>query len=168
MSYTTMIDGVTVRYEYEYDDCIAAPWKEYDCHGVVSEWTSREKMPHERVLVSDRVSRRFYDWNASMERAVKDWGFKPGKEAAAAVEQDFERLKSWCNDEWFYAVVIVWIDGTKRTGEYSDCCGGVESDYVDEWVQECARHIVALWRRDQECTKFAHDYNAFAVQVGAL
>ncbi len=168
MSYTTMVDGVMVRYDYEYDDCIAAPWKEYDCYGVVSEWTTRAKMPNERVLASDRGSKRYYDWNASMERAVSVWGFKPGKDSADAVQKDFERLLSWCDGKWFYAVVTVWVDGTNRDGAYSYVCGGVESDYVEQWVQDDARYIVADWKRDQKRAQFARDYTSYALQAGAL
>lgn len=67
--------GHTFKVEYSRDDDMREPWKENDCHGVVSEWTSRDKAPGERVLVEDRSHKRYYDVQASMRRARKDqWG----------------------------------------------------------------------------------------------
>lgn len=69
--------GYTFEVEYQRDDCMSEPWKEHDGHGVVSEWTSREKKPGERVLVQDSHGRakRYYDVKASIAIARKDqWG----------------------------------------------------------------------------------------------
>jgi hypothetical protein len=69
--------GYTFRVRYERDDYMGEPWTEHDGHGSVSEWTSREKRPGERILVRDTHggSRRYYDFAAAVETARRDdWG----------------------------------------------------------------------------------------------
>lgn len=64
----------------EHDDSHGAPWDEEDGHGDVSDWTSRDKLPGELVLSTDRRSKRFYDFAGACKLAIKDgWGFLPGK-----------------------------------------------------------------------------------------
>jgi hypothetical protein len=55
------ISGLTFSVSVEPDDLHGAPW-EVDCgHGPVSDWTTRGKLPGERVLWSDRGCYRYYD-----------------------------------------------------------------------------------------------------------
>ena len=51
------------------DDGMRAPWEEHDGHGIVSEWTSRDKRAGERVLSRDRSSYLYYDVAATMRKA---------------------------------------------------------------------------------------------------
>jgi hypothetical protein len=67
--------GRTYRVNIEPDQDTGAPWEECDGHGIVSEWTRRDKAPGERILCADRHSRRYYDVRASIKLAIKDgWG----------------------------------------------------------------------------------------------
>jgi hypothetical protein len=67
--------GYTFAVRLERDEWLGEPWKEHDGHGIVSEWTSREKGPGERVLIEDRGSKRFYDFAETLKRAKRDgWG----------------------------------------------------------------------------------------------
>ena len=138
------------------DHDIEEPWNHDDGHGVVSEWTVREKRPGERVLNVDNVDKglkRYYDIEASTEIALKDnWGCSPeymdslrrtrGREptrreiAAKAVEQDFDRLRAWCNDDWVWACIEVADCETGVTAHL----GGLESDYPD-YMRECAHDL---------------------------
>lgn len=71
------IDGRTyrVRISVQFDEDHGAPWEEHDGHGPVSEWTTRDKRPGERVLVSDRGSKRYYDVQEANRIAKADgWG----------------------------------------------------------------------------------------------
>ena len=95
-----------------------APWEQGDGHGIVSDWTDREKNPGELVLSSDRNSRRYYDVDASMVIALRDnWGVSVAESvnltdkqiAEKAVGADYEYLRSWCNGEWRYVGVLVEI-----------------------------------------------------------
>lgn len=110
-----------------------APWDNSDGHGVVSDWTSRDKNPGERVLCSDRHSKRFYDVQASTAIAKRDeWDAAPyggtkGEKAARAVEADYEYLRQWCNDEWFYVGVVV----TDSDGNHLASLWGIESNSGD-------------------------------------
>lgn len=135
------------------------PW-ESDCGtGIVSEWTSRDKKPGERILHSDRSSKLFYDWQGTIAKAKLDcWGLCPdeisnladnlgrtptkGDIVAESVRQDFERLRGWCKDDWVYVGVVVKDD----EGE-SQSVWGIESDcdsYLAETAYELANEMHPL------------------------
>jgi hypothetical protein len=146
------VDGRRFRLEIRRDDDMGEPWKEHDGHGVVSEWTGRKKKPGERVLHEDRRSYRYYDVQASIERAFKDWvgtelvidGKTRGQRAAAAVEADFERLRRWCNDDWYWVYLKVTLLDGRNKGEF-ETLGGVESDaeaYISESAHELAGELL--------------------------
>lgn len=143
---TKTVDGYTIHIHVHHDEDMGEPWKEHDGHGIVSEWTRRDKQPGELVLVSDRNSKRFYDLAGTLELAKRDgWGIgdKPKLAALAAklghkptakeiraeaVRMDYEHLRGWCNDEWQwlgYTTTIETPDGDEIDG---DSCWGYESD----------------------------------------
>lgn len=138
------------------DDCQIEPWKEYDGHGPVSDWTRRDKAPGERVLCSDRGFKRYYDFQAAIAIAKRDgWDAAPyatgtkGETAARAVEADFKRLRDFCNGYWDYVGLVVCmvddddddIDGTEASlwGIESDC-----SEFIEETARELADESAAI------------------------
>jgi hypothetical protein len=68
--------GYSFKVTHARDEFMGEPWKEHDGHGEVSEWTSRDKAPGERVLIEDRGrSRRYYDVAGAVRTARRDqWG----------------------------------------------------------------------------------------------
>jgi hypothetical protein len=69
--------GYRFRVTFPRDDTYrSAPWDEYDGNGIISDWRPKDsKRPGERILTSDRSSCRFYDWQATIERAKREqWG----------------------------------------------------------------------------------------------
>ena len=145
--------GRTYRVTIEHDEHMGAPWEEHDGHGVVSEWTRRDKAPGEVVIASDRGSHRFYDVAETLRIAKRDgWGLsdadlaafeaRAGRKAtrkmviAEAVRRDCDRMRQWCADVWGWCGVIVELldedgDGTGETASL----WGIESDagaYLDE------------------------------------
>lgn len=141
--------GRTYGINGEYDDTMRAPWEEEDCHGPVSDWTTRDKRPGERVLCTDRRARRYYDFSEAVKMARREgWGtagtetLSPGARAAAAVEADFKRLRAWCEGQWQYLFITVT---DLKTGE-SMSLGGVESDSYLETARDLADEIHASRR----------------------
>lgn len=139
MKTTLEHNGYTITIEWLRDDDTRAPWEEHDGHGPVSEWTSRDKNPSERVLCSDRNSYRYYDYAEAIKIAKRDgWDAKPyktgtkGQQAARAVEADFEYLRRWCNDDWFWCGYTVEVDGTN----YHESLWGIDSDSQAEFESE--------------------------------
>jgi hypothetical protein len=143
---------------WERDDFMCPPWEEHDGCGIVSDWTSRDKRPGERVLSADRSSRRYYDFEGTIRRATKDgWGLsdeslaklanelqrEPTKKEiiAKAVERDFEYLRGWCNDEWCWCVRSVEIQATK----YSDSLCGIDGteETIKSYTAEAIREAKA-------------------------
>jgi hypothetical protein len=164
--------GYTFRVRFERDDYMGEPWKEHDGHGVVTDWTSRDKAPYERILVSDRHgrSRRYYDVQASTKLARKDgWGCSHGRHVATlenpptraahqvywhghtsqgaatacAVNEDFENLRAWCNDEWEWTRVVVTLDGEDYMEALSGIDGYRDGKYCTEVAYELADEILS-------------------------
>ena len=135
-----------------HSDDLGPPWKEHDGHGVVSDWTTRAKRPGERVLNEDRGSKRYYDIEATMVIARKDWGFTDGAAAAKAVEADFQRMYGWCNDQWGWVWLKVELISGRSKGEF-ESLGGIESD-SEEYISECAYELaeelaVRVYKQEQ-------------------
>lgn len=145
-----------VRYVPDTDH--GAPWEEADGHGVISEWTTRAKVPGERVLCTDRHLKRYYDVAATMTIAKRDgWDAEPfgpagesnGARARRAVDADFEFLRQWCADQWSYVGVIVeQIDDDDRPTGVDASLWGVETyknyheqTVIQELIDECMASI---------------------------
>lgn len=148
--------GFTIKARTEYDDDSTPPWERANGHGPVSEWTTRNKEPGERVLVSDRSAKRYYDVAEAMAIAKRDgWGWPgegltKGQRAAAAVESDFQFLRSWCNDEWHYVGVILSVEKNGvELDRHAASCWGVEdndSSYLQQIAEEMVDEAVAVGR----------------------
>lgn len=136
----TVVRGITFVATVQRDDDMGPPWSEHDGHGVVSDWTRRDKQPGERVLTEDRGGcKRYYDVQASQAIALKDgWDAPPYKagskrqQAARAVARDYEVLRLWCKDEWWWCSIII---SASVGGIELDTClaslGGIEANYPD-------------------------------------
>ena len=135
--------GYKMLISIHHDEDTGAPWEENDGHGIVSEWTTRDKQPGELVLGSERRSRRYYDFAATLKLARRDgWGLSDNDIAKLAkqlgrkptakqilnesVIRDFEYLRGWCQDDWQwlgYTSEIETPDGETIDG---DSCWGFE------------------------------------------
>ena len=121
--------GKTYRIEWVTDYDAGAPWENSDCHGIVTDWTSRPKKPGERILNRSRGEYRYYDYQQTMTDAVRVWGCKPGPDAVESVERDFEYLRAWCNDEWHYCgIIVTLLDEDGEETDISASLWGIESD----------------------------------------
>lgn len=136
------VDGFEVTARLEADDSCDTPWEREDGHGPVSEWTTRDKRPGERVLSSDRSSKRYYDVQEAIAIAKRDgWDAKPyggtkGAKAVRAVEADFERLRQWCADEWRYVGVVLTVSkGGVTLNDHAASVWGIEDNTTDYLVE---------------------------------
>ena len=140
----TGMDGSVLRFAVELmrDEDMSVPWQECDGHGEVTDWTSRAKRPGELILNQDGDSRRYYDFSGACAIALRDrWDAAPyndgtetkRQQAAKAARADFEYLKAWCEDDWFYVVfrVVLLADEGEET-DIEQYLGGVEYHNSDE------------------------------------
>ncbi len=135
---------------FEDDNDVGAPWENSDGHGVVSEWTTRDKRAGELVLNSERHSKRYYDFAESCRIALRDgWDAMPyndgtetkRQQAAKAARADYEYLRAWCNDEWRYVgVIVTLLDDEGEETEVSDSLWCVET--LKDYHEEVARQLV--------------------------
>ena len=140
---TREIRGYSVTVESYVDEHMGPPWEEHDGHGDVSKWTTRDKLPGELVLSSDRSSKRYYDFAGAVKKArAEGWGVSDGKgnarvfatkgeQAHAAALADYEHLKAWCDDEWHwtgYTTTITGPDGREHDGD--SCWGFDDNEYM--------------------------------------
>ena len=149
----------------ERDETADAPWEMADGHGPVSEWTTRDKAPGERVIASDRSSKLDYDFAEAMRIAKRDgWGISAQARAALtagrgrtptagevctiAVEHDFQFLKGWCDDRWEYIGVIVKLYTADDANAGDDSLWGIEScenpGFGFYWKETAADMVNAL------------------------
>lgn len=149
----TLPSGNCFKVTFSYDD-YESPWEAEDGHGDVSEWTRRDKKPGEVILCQDRNSKRYYDMQGAIQKAkAEGWccdSVLPtdtrGQKAVKAAQADFEYLKAWCNNEWWYCclhVVMLDKNGEKLQG-YDDYLRGVADGYATKYhgyALECAWDI---------------------------
>lgn len=148
-------NGTTYRVEFIADYNMGAPWKEHDGHGIVSDWERRDKKPGEVVIAADRGSKRFYDIAATTRIAKRDrWGVSnadtskmtQSQIAALAVKRDMERMRGWCNDDWWWCGVVVFpltADGDELRSK-TESLWGIEStagEYFEEVILELIAQI---------------------------
>ena len=127
---TNLPNGWHYTVEFQRDDNSGTPWGDSDCHGVISKHEhSRREYDDDWLLYSDRGSYRYYERDASLEKAIKMWGVAPDK-AMASIKADYEVLRRWYNDDWWYVGVIVKLfdDENKELAEES--CWDRQSDDI--------------------------------------
>lgn len=165
--------GLYAKVKTDWDQTMGPPWEEHDGHGPVSEWTSRDKRPGERLLVCEGSGKRYYDFAEATVIAKRDgWGIgelaearlesgmgrKPTRKeiVAAAVEDDFKRLSDWANDRWHWIGVIVTLHDADDRELRGDSVWGIEDD-TDYW-KEVASDLTEqlLYAHDKEATEAAH------------
>src|SRR5262245_23356883 len=168
--------GHTFKIAIVRDDDMGAPWKEHDGHGPVSDWRRSDKIgadksPGERVLCRDRHSYRLYDFQEAVRIARRDgWGCKhsyvydlgrrvfvsghrtPGESAQCAAETDFDRLRRWCADDWYWIGVVVTLADPADSADPCQCAEpeeaslfGIESDagaYLTAVAHDLADEII--------------------------
>jgi hypothetical protein len=160
--------GYSIRIEVYLDESHGPPWKEHDGHGPVTDWVSRDPLPGERELNSDRGSKRYYDFKEALKIARRDgWGLsdeakaelekklgrKPTKRdiTKEAVEKDFDYLHGWCNDDWHwvgYSLTVKSPDGEKVDDD--SCWGFDDQDYMIKEATEIGQRIVDDHIKDEE------------------
>lgn len=134
--------------ELERDDTMGEPWLEHDGHGPVSEWTTRDKEPGERVLCADRSMKRYYDYAGAIEMAKREgWDAPPytgtkGERAARAVERDYEYLRAWCEDRWYWVGVIVKVYRDDELVGHDSLWGIDDEKYAHEEGERMAQYII--------------------------
>jgi hypothetical protein len=140
--------GYRFRVSFAPDPDLGEPWREHDGHGIVSEWTTRDKRPGERVLATDRHHRRFYDVEATTAIARRDhWGCgdpahthaTTGERVACAVDRDFEYCRDWCTDRWYWCSVGVTLLDYAGP-EHAESLSGIESD-ADDYLTTVAYEL---------------------------
>ena len=145
---TIELDGMDFAVYLDMDESSRAPWREYDCRGPVSDWTSRDKRPGEWVLCEDGSSKRYYNYQEACRIARRDrWGGYQGTRrqiAALAARADYERLRAWCNDDWYFAILQVrLLDDYGDVIAESNYIGSVESDGWQSCAEDLARELIA-------------------------
>lgn len=146
-------NGWKLKFEIQRDDDTGAPWKEHDGHGVIYESSSREDYMDEWILNSERGWYRYYDWKESLKIAKRDgWGCKPYDTSTAmdAVRANYEWLRRWCNDAWWWIGCIVTLLDENDDELDSESCWGFDSDsmdYVCSEARSLAAHMLVKERK---------------------
>jgi hypothetical protein len=160
---TELPQGYSVKVEFQRDNEGRAPYEESDGHGVVVRERSRREGEHWEawLLYSERHTYIYYDYEQTLPRAIKDgWNTSPFNDglderakAYKAMRADYEFLRRWFNDDWWYVGLIVTLykDGTEIAEE---SVWGIDSDSIG-YLADTARGYVARmlhdhWSNEQE------------------
>jgi len=130
--------GLRFRVSIEGDYDHEAPWESESGHGPVRQALVANKRPGERVLHKEWSTGWLYDWQAATKIAKRDgWG------GDDPVQADFDRLRGWLTERWYYVGVCVEvIDENDRplTDKYEHALWGIESD-CDDFIEETAHEL---------------------------
>jgi len=167
-------NGFDVMVTYYYDTDNDAPWNDSDGHGKVRisncrgndySYTYGDKKPGERPLnqAERNEHQYYYDWQDATKQAKRDgWNTKPydaQNRITRAVQADFDYLRGYINQDWFYVGVTVTIldDDGDPVGE-SDSLWGVETfkDYHRECAKELANELTSKYIADQKTAALAN------------
>lgn len=158
-----------------YDIDHGAPWDEEDGHGPVRVLSSVRgrvaKRPGERLMHDRGHAAWAYDWAEAMRIACRDsWGISPDDRATltaklmrepthheilqAAVQANFDHLRAYLREEWFYIGVCVRIigpDGEPQGDQFANALWGVDygandCDYWRTVADELADEILSMRR----------------------
>jgi hypothetical protein len=131
-------EGFTIVATLHADDDQDPPWEREDGHGPV--YTTKHPKAGWRRLTYEADPTYYYDYEGALALAMRDhWGPRGGDRpglsrednAKLAVEEDYEALRAWCEDEWRYYGVAVTVSkaGVQLTGEYDHAVWGIEGNY---------------------------------------
>ena len=149
---TTLPNGWQIKVEFQRDDDTGEPWNEHDGHGLVYETHKREEYMGDWELNSERGWYRYYDWKESLKIAKRDrWGAKPYDTSTAmdAVKVDYEWLRRWCNDDWWWVGMIVTLLDEADNEIDSDSCWGYDSDSIDYLCSEARNWAARMIRKER-------------------
>ena len=161
----TSSSGREYAWSIEVDESYGNPWQEHDGHGPVSDWVSPgyhgiTKRPGERILYRDRHGAALlYDFAEALKIARRDgWGPRPDmshhgydrnalltprQRAHKAVMEDMNRLRRFCEGDWFFGVISVapvCTECGEPKWDEAQYIGGVDSDdegYAESIAREC-------------------------------
>ena len=152
------IGDYTVEFVHDVD--AGAPWENCEGHGTVRKSRNvhiegrSDKKPGERPLncPGRNECQYYYDWQEAMQLAKRDGWNTTSCDAPnrvrRAVQTDFDYLRGWINNDWFYVGVLVKDDQGNTLGSL----WGVEtlSDYhlkvAKELVSQCIEDKRVAWR----------------------
>ena len=150
--------NLLVRVSLFYNEYVDKPWKLYDGHGIVSEWTSRDKRAGELILYKNRGQYLYYDLQETIKTARQEgWGIgrednagkTKGQIAYEAVMRNFKYLRDWCNQEWWYCgvtatVIEDWMGNDVSDMDIGGRLWGIEDGYgeygrnAESYIKEVA------------------------------
>lgn len=156
---TELPNGWKIKVEFQRDEDYGPPWKEHDGHGEIVETHCRQDHMGDWELNSERGWYRYYDWKATLPIAIKDrWDAAPygvgtkHERAMRAMKADYEYLRAWCNDAWWYVGIIVTLLDENDEEIDEESCWGFESNCIDYLCSEArswAAHMLVKARKVQ-------------------
>lgn len=168
--------NLLVRVNQFYDECTTAPWIEYDGHGIVSKWASRDKRAGELILDKYIGQYLYYDLQETMKKARREgWGVgrednegkTKGQIAYEAVMRDFKHLQAWCIHKWWYCGVSATVIEDWMGNDVSDMDIGASLWGIEDGCGEYGRNAESYIKEVAEDLTCEAEYN-YLEQAGEL
>lgn len=146
--------------KFQYDDTHEAPWDWDDGHGVVIPLRERCSLEDWQLdwTMGDRDG-WLYDRDASLAKAIKEgWNAPPYHEpggAMRAVKADFDYLRRWCKNDWWYVGLIVELYDEDEHLIDENSCWGYESFSTDYLCAEARSWAASMIRNERRSLRAA-------------
>lgn len=156
---TELPNGWKIKVKFQHDEDYGPPWKEHDGHGETYETRYSEDHMDDWCLNSERYNYRYYDWKATLPKAIKEcWDAAPygvgtkQERAMRAMKADCDALRRWCDDDWWWVGMIVTLLDENDEELDEESCWGYESNCIDYLCSEArawAAHMLVKARKVQ-------------------
>lgn len=130
----------------EADDDSTPPWKREDGHGDIYE-VRPDYVCEQGGPDAPLGTHHIYDMQESYKIALNEkWGvpndkLTPQEQAREAVQEDYDRMQAWVNDEWRYVNLVVSITDSDGTEIVTKVLGGIEDDN-DDYILDTANEML--------------------------
>lgn len=156
---TDLPNGWKLKVKFQHDEFCEPPWKDCDRHGEIVETHCRQDYMDDWELNSERGWYRYYDWKATLPIAIKDrWDAAPygvgtkHERAMRAMKADYEFLRAWCNDAWWWVgMIVTLLDENNEQIDEESCWGYASNDvgYLCSEARSWAAHMIVKERKEQ-------------------
>ena len=175
------IRNYAVRVKLMQDTDVTRPWKECDGMGVIRETTNTcRKRAGERIfggrymfdVAATTAEAKRDSWGVSVERTqamTRRLGRQPtrGEIVAQAVEEQYEYLVAWANDDWQYCGYKLHLQSPDKGGKLvntgaTDSCYGFEywpsddtkNQYLYSEIRRSSEYLVELAEKEGAEVRF--------------
>jgi len=145
-----VVDGKKYRVEFIYDQDTRVDDATPHVHNARGIFNDEAENLGRKLIYQDMGSHVYFDHAAAVGEYRKDGN--PHEKAVIYAGQDFERIRDWYHDNWFYHGIVV-MPYCEHCGEPTNAASnslwGIESDAGDEYFEEIVSALIDNCQNDE-------------------